>query len=181
MTFFHQFGLLFSNMEWYVLVPFLVGLIFLFIEFLQPGFGVFGILGIILLAVSIVLRAVFHSPEDNVLMQVFQFLLLDVVILALCFSALFFAQKKGWFKKGIFSTGTAVDTDFSKGTKNYTDLVGKEGIAVTVLRPAGKAQIGENVYDVVSAEFLIEQGTPIVVTATEGGEIKVKIKEKGDK
>lgn len=177
MTFFQQFGLLFSNMEWYVLVPFLVGLIFLFVEFLQPGFGLFGIAGIVLLALSIILRAVFHTPEDNVVMQVFQFLLIDVLVLALCFLALFFAQKKGWLKKGILSVGTAVDPDFSKGTKNYAFLIGKEGTAVTVLRPAGKAEIEGNVYDVVSTEFLIEQGKSIVVTATEGGEIKVKIKE----
>ena len=166
-------------MEWYVLVPFLVGLIFLFVEFLQPGFGIFGIAGIVLLAISIVLRAVFHAPEDNVVMQIFQFLLLDVLILAICFFALFFAQKKGWLKKGIFAVGTAVDPDFSSGTNNYNDLLGKEGVALTTLRPSGKAEIEGNVYDVVS-DFLIEQGKEIVVTAVEGSKIEVKIKEKGE-
>lgn len=167
-------------MEWYVLVPFLVGLIFLFVEFLQPGFGIFGISGIVLLAVGIILRAVFHTPEDNVVMQMFQFLLLDVVILALCFLALFIAQKKGWLKKGIFSVGTAVDPDFSNGTKNYTALLGKEGVALTVLRPSGKANIDGEVYDVVSSDFLIEPGQEIVVIATEGSKIEVKIKQKGE-
>ena len=171
--FFTQFGLLFSNMEWYVLVLFLVGLIFLFIEFLQPGFGVFGILGSIFLVGSVIARAVTHKPEDMVVMQIFQFLLLDVLILALCLFALFFAQKKGWLKRGVFFVGTAVDPDHSSGTEDYSSLVGKEGRALTVLRPSGKAEIEGKTYDVVS-DFLIEKDEPIVVVATEGGKISVR-------
>ncbi len=173
--FFHQYGLLFANMEWFVLVPFLVGIICLIVEFLQPGFGIFGISGLVALIGSIVLRAVFRQPEDNVTMQIFQFLLFDVLILGLLFLFFFIAQKKGWMKKSLFSVGTAVDPKFSSGTENYTDLVGKEGVAATVLRPAGKAEIEGKTYDVVS-DFLIEQGEPIVVTATEGGKIQVKKK-----
>ena len=173
MVFFQQFGLLFSNMEWYVLVPFLVGIIFLIIEFLEPGFGIFGISGLACLIVSVVLRAVLHKPEDNVVMQLFQFLLVDALILGLCLLLLFIAQKKGWLKKGIFTVGTAVDPSFSNGTENYTGLLGKEGTALTVLRPAGKAEIDGNTYDVVSADFLIEQGDEIVVSNVEGGTIRV--------
>ena len=171
--FFTQFGLLFTNMEWYVIVAFILGLVFLFIEFLQPGFGIFGIAGILFLACGIVLRAVFHKPEDNVVMQLFQFLLVDVLILGLCFLLLLIAQKKGWLKRGIFTVGTAVDPDYSSGTENFSALVGKEGRAITVLRPSGKAEIDGKNYDVVSADFLIEQGETIVVLATEGGKIQV--------
>ena len=174
--FFQQFGLLFSNMEWFVLVLFIVGLVCLFIEFLQPGFGIFGISGIVALVGSIILRAIFRQPEDNVVMQTFQFLLLDVLIMGICFLFLFIAQKKGWLKKGIFSVGTAVDPKFSSGTKDYAALIGKEGVATTTLRPAGKATIDGEVYDVVSAGFLIEQGKEIVVAAVEGGMIQVKEK-----
>ena len=176
MVFFQQFGLLFSNMEWYVLVPFLVGIIFLIVEFLEPGFGIFGIAGISCLIVSVILRTVMHKPEDNVVMQLFQFLLVDALILGLCFLLLFIAQKKGWLKKGIFIVGTAVDPDFSNGTENFSDLLGKEGVAATTLRPAGKAEIEGKVYDVVSADFLIEQGSMIVVSNVEGGTIRVSKK-----
>ncbi len=174
--FFQQFGLLFSNMEWYVVVPFLLGIIFLFVEFLEPGFGVFGISGIAGLVISVVLRAVFHKPEDNVVMQLFQFVLVDALILGLCFLLLFIAQKKGWLKKGIFTVGTAVDPDFSSGTDNYNELLGKEGVALTTLRPAGKAEIEGAVYDVVSADFLIEQNSVIIVSNVEGGTIRVNKK-----
>ncbi len=160
-------------MEWYVLVPFLLGIIFLFVEFLEPGFGVFGISGIVCLILSVVLRAVLHKPEDDIVMQLFQFLLVDAMILGLCFLFLFIAQKKGWLKKGIFTVGTAVDPDFSSGTENFSALLGKEGTALTVLRPAGKAEIEGVTYDVVSSDFLIEQGDTIVVSGVEGGTIRV--------
>ena len=75
MEFFHQYNLLFANMQWYVVVCLILGLVLLFIEIFQPGFGFFGISGFILLGLSLILRAVFRQPEDNALMQVFQLLL----------------------------------------------------------------------------------------------------------
>lgn len=177
--FFTQFGLLFANMEWYVIVCLILGVACLIVEGIQPGFGVFGISGIVLLVASIVLRAVFHKPEDNVLMQVFQFLLLDVVIIAVGVLLLVLAQKKGWLKKTpLFLAGTAVDEAFSDGTKNYAFLLNERGVAVTVLRPSGKAEIDGKTYDVESADFLIEKGENIIVTAVEGSVIKVKKTEK---
>ena len=173
--FFTQFGLLFSNMEWYVIVCLVVGVVLLAIEAIQPGFGVFGISGIVLLVLGVVLRAVFHKADDNVLMQAFQFIMLDVIIVALGVVVLIVVQKAGLLKKTpFFLNGTAVDEKYSDGTKNYADLVGKEGVSVTVLRPSGKAEIEGDVYDVESVNFLIEKGEKIVVTATEGGVIKVK-------
>ena len=173
--FFTQFGLLFTNMEWYVIVCLVVGVVLLAIEAVQPGFGAFGISGIVLLVAGVVLRAVFHKPEDNVLIQCFQFVLLDLIILAAGVGILVLIQKKGWLKKTpFFLSGTAVDEKYSDGTQNYADLIGKEGVAVTVLRPSGKAEIDGVIYDVESMNFLLEKGERIEVVATEGGVIKVK-------
>ena len=176
--FFVQFGLLFANMAWFVIVCLIVGVVCLAIEAIQPGFGVFGISGIVLLVLSVILRAVFHQPDDNVLMQCFQFVLLDVVIIGLGVLILVLIQKKGWFKKtSFFLSGTAVDETFSDGTKNFSFLVGKEGVALTILRPSGKAEIEGVTYDVESENFLIEKGEKITVVAAEGGVVKVKKSE----
>ena len=173
--FFKQFGLLFSNMEWFVLVCFLVGVACLLIEVFQPGFGFFGISGIVLLILSIVLRAVFSKEEDMVLVQVCQFVIVDILIIGLSLLIIFIAQKKGWLKKtNLYHTGTAVDEKFSDATVNYSFLLGKEGVAVTVLRPSGKIQIGDEVYDAESMGFLIEKGSKICVVKIDGGIIKVE-------
>lgn len=175
--FFRQFGLLFTGMEWFVAFCFAVGIACLLIECIKPGFGFFGITGIISLVLAIVLRAIFHKEEDVVLMQVFQFVLLDVLIGAFAAGIIALADKLGWLSKSPLSLkGTAVDENFSDGTKNYSDLLGKEGVTVTLLRPSGKIRIGEETYDAESDGTLIERGTEIVVTAVCGGIIKVQQK-----
>ena len=172
--FFTQFGLLFSNMTWFVLVLFIIGVACMIVELLQPGFGIFGISGIVLLVLAVILRAIFHQEGDVVLVQVFQFILLDVLLLGVLLLFLLLAQKKGWLKKTpLFHTGTAVNEERSDGTKDYAFLLGKEGVAATILRPSGKAEIDGTLYDVESDGFLIDRGESIKVVAVEGGVVKV--------
>ncbi len=54
------------------------------------------------------------------------------------------------------------------------DLVGQEGKAVTILRPSGKAKIGETVYPVETEGEFIPQGTPVRVVQVRGNRITVK-------
>ena len=182
MEFFAQFGLLFSNMQWYVAVCIAVGIVLLLIEVFEPGFGIFGISGIVLLVLSIVLRTVIRKPEDNPIAQVFQMLLLFLIIGALLFILLAVATKKNWLKKTpLIQSGTAVNEDFSDGTENYSSLIGKEGKAVTDLRPSGKAEIDGKVYDVVADNFFINVGKKIKVNNVEGSKIGVEIIKNKDK
>jgi membrane-bound serine protease (ClpP class) len=53
-------------------------------------------------------------------------------------------------------------------------LVGRQGIAMTVLRPAGKAQIGEEFIDVVSDGPFISSGRKIEVLAVSGNRVVVR-------
>jgi len=57
-----------------------------------------------------------------------------------------------------------------------SSLVGREGIAVTILRPAGKAIIDGRRLDVVAEGDFIEADTEVVVTAGEGVRIVVRKK-----
>ncbi|MDD5199446.1 MAG: NfeD family protein [Terrimicrobiaceae bacterium] len=57
-----------------------------------------------------------------------------------------------------------------------TPLVGIEGIALTPLRPAGKALIAERRVDVVAEGGFIEIHSPIVVIASEGVRVVVRKK-----
>lgn len=174
MEFFHQYGLLFSNMQWYVIVCLILGLVLLLVEIFQPGFGVFGIIGTVLLVAAVVLRAVFHAEEDSVLTQVFQLLLFEFVIVGGFFLLFVIANKKKWLKKTPFyQEDTAVDPDFSEGTANFSELVGKRGVASTDLRPAGKAVIDGVIYDVVAENFFIDKGVKVEVKSVEGVKIAV--------
>lgn len=178
MEFFYQFGLLFSNMQWYVAVCLVIGLALLLIEVFQPGFGMFGILGTVLLAVGTILRAIFHTPEDDVLVQVFQLIFLLAIIILIAFILFLIGNKRNWFKRSSIFTqnDTAVDTVFSDGTENFNMLKGKNGVTATDLRPVGKATIDRKTYDVVAESFFIDKGTKVEVIAVEGSKITVRNK-----
>jgi membrane-bound serine protease (ClpP class) len=57
-----------------------------------------------------------------------------------------------------------------------TGLVGAEGVAITPLRPAGTARIGDRRVDVVAEGALIASGEPVVVTLAEGARVVVRKK-----
>lgn len=179
MEFFRQFGLLFSNMEWYIIVCLIVGLALLIIEIFQPGFGVFGITGSVLLIASIILRAIVHQSEDNVPLQIFQLILLIIIIAGSSFGFFVYGTKKKWFKKNDLFThySTAVDVNYSDGTQNFGNLVGKKGVAATDLRPSGKVIIDGTTYDVVAHNFFIEKDSNVVVSSVEGIKIEVSLEK----
>jgi membrane-bound serine protease (ClpP class) len=53
-------------------------------------------------------------------------------------------------------------------------LVGRQGVAMTVLRPAGKAQIDDDFVDVVSEGPFISVGRRIEVVAVSGNRVVVR-------
>lgn len=76
----------------------------------------------------------------------------------------------------------ALKSELSRGKGNVSqdlsliELVGKDGIVTSILRPAGKALIEGKRYDVVSTGDYIEKDTPVYVTAVDGNRIVVKKK-----
>ena len=61
-----------------------------------------------------------------------------------------------------------------KGTRDYSHLIGKTGVAHTVCRPSGKATFDDIILDVVSRGEFIDKGTPVEVFAVEGNRILVR-------
>ena len=53
-------------------------------------------------------------------------------------------------------------------------LVGKEGRALTPLRPAGTVEIDERAVDVVTDGLYVEAGTPVRVSSVEGNRVVVE-------
>lgn len=173
MNLFLEIGVLFSGMDVWVILCMLIGLIMVFIEIFEPGFGVFGILGGILLIASIVLRAL--KNDGNILFQVFFMLFMYAILIVGCFLIMIKMVKKGWLSRSPFvEKTTAVDQNYSDGTKNYDALIGKRGVVVCELKPLGRANIDGELYDVSTEGFFIKRGENIIVHSTEGNKILVK-------
>lgn len=161
---------------WGEIILFVFGVTMLLIEiFVIPGFGIVGTVGIISIVASLYLSLVgrFMPATDLVSgakVLAIAFISSFVIILV----ALRFLPKFTPFQRLVLSTTEDVNDGFRSAPGEYESLLGREGIAVTLLRPAGTALIeGEKVSVVTEGDY-IEQNTRIRVTKVEGYRIVVE-------
>ena len=165
-----SFARLFSEMSPWVIALFVVGIFFCMVELLVPGFGFFGVSGLIMVVVAIVLRMVMGG---NILMLLYM-LVFSGVLFALLFWLLgSFIRKRQKDPKSLFYVKPTVSEQTTAGTKNYSDLVGKVGVATTILRPVGRAEIDGVVVDVVARDGFLDEGTAVTVYSVEGQTVTV--------
>lgn len=175
MGFAKELEVLFLGMEPWVMALLIIGIVFLVIEIFTAGFGFFGIAGGVMEVAAIVLRAIKGDGSPGA--QVALILLFIVVICVIAFAIMALLTKLGIIKRtALISTGTAVGRDRSEGTRDYTELVGKTGVARTQLRPIGKVEIEGKIYDAVAYEYLA-QGVEVKVVSVEGVKISVEVQK----
>jgi membrane-bound serine protease (ClpP class) len=166
--------------NWEILV-FLAGLGLLGLEFFViPGFGIAGITGIILLFTSLVLMMIgnnffdFGGVDSN---QVVQSLLTVVISFIAATVLVFFGGQKLLDNKRFKSLTLQKTLDREAGyTSTFLSpsLIGKTGVAYTVLRPSGKVMIEGEIYDATTRGDYIERDTPVVVLEQEVTSLRVK-------
>ena len=172
MTFFNEVAILFQGMSWIVWLALLLGYVFIVIELFQPGFGIFGVVGGALVVLGIVLRV--SVGDGNIFAQIFIILFIMSLLTFVAFLALALTAKNGWVKRSpLIENSTAVGVERSAGTEDYSALKDKYGVALTDLKPIGRANIEGVVVDVVSEGFYIDKGESLIVTRIEDGKIKV--------
>jgi membrane-bound serine protease (ClpP class) len=164
------------------LLLFLIGVVLLAVEiFLIPGFGVTGISGIILIVFSLVLsRQDFIWPEFSWQWDLFRQNLL-LVGLTLLGSIVLFAlflkvfPRAPMFKRLIL-TSVQSDREGFVVQKQETAslLIGRRGVSATALRPAGKAEIGEQVLPVETEGEFVDKGSEVEVVEVSGNRIIVR-------
>ncbi|MFZ2324275.1 MAG: NfeD family protein [Ignavibacteriaceae bacterium] len=158
------------------ILMFVIGLGLLLAEiFIIPGFGIAGISGIVLIFASIFLSLLGSKPfvdMETVSLAIIQisgailFALIGIFVLAK------YLPKSRAFNRLVLSQSEKVDEGFVS-YPSEKDLLGKEGIAYTTLRPGGTAEIDGKRVDVVAESEYINQGTKIKVLRVEG--IKVVV------
>ncbi|MBC8319627.1 MAG: nodulation protein NfeD [Bacteroidetes bacterium] len=156
--------------NWEILL-FVVGLILLAVEiFALVGFGVLGILGIILMITGLTLSMVgnvgpgfFDIDTTGIvgafLVVIIAFLIAIVGSLALS-KQLFTTHAFGHLALDKVQKS---DEGYTSASKEYNNMVGKNGIAYTVLRPAGKIIINDELFDATARSGMIEKGTNVFV------------------
>ncbi|MBQ8178762.1 MAG: hypothetical protein IJ033_06205 [Clostridia bacterium] len=156
MSFFTEVAIYFQGMSWIVALLMVLGFIFILIELFQPGFGIFGIVGAAIIALSIVLRV--SVGDGNIYAQIFLTLFIESVATLIAFLVLAKTAKNGWVRRSPLP-----DTAKSEVAP---ESVGKYGTALTDVNPIGVANVEGEVVDVVSESFNIAKGENLKVAHT---------------
>jgi len=167
--------------QYYEILIFVGGVLLIILEiFVVPGFGVTGITGILLVLFSLYLVSqpfvIPYYPWESQSAQnwAVQFGLAFLAFLAIAFLLAFFLPRSPIAKKIGLSTTLSASAGFKSRTSDYNNLIGKEGISESILRPAGKARIDDILYDVVSETDFIKKDVLIRVVKIEGNNIIVR-------
>jgi membrane-bound serine protease (ClpP class) len=159
------------------LILFGTGAILIAVEiFIIPGFGLFGILGGVAVLSGVFLSLVGGIPTIPDFAQAGAILCTTLLIILLTSWAILrhLPQSNRLTRSGVF---LMAKEDRSEGWASATrrpDLVGREGLALTDLRPSGTAIFGEERVDAVSESEWIEEGTDIKVVTSEGYRVVVR-------
>jgi membrane-bound serine protease (ClpP class) len=160
------------------ILVFVIGLLLVVVElFVFPGIGIAGISGTILIIAGLTLALInnvnfdFEHVES---IEIGRALVTVLVGITVGFGAMLWMSDrigaKGFFRKVALTT----DLETSVSSPVLTALVGKEGVAATVLRPSGKVIIDGVYYDGISESGFIEKGTDVTVVRFENAQVYVE-------
>ena len=148
-----------------------VGAVLVLIEILiVPGFGIFGIAGIVALLGGLVMAQIGSLPTRADVVQAGSVLLAAMVLVSMTAWSLLRSLPGSWrLRRSGVILGESTDRDEGYTSAEVrSELVGQVGVAITDLRPAGVGLFGDERVDVVSESEWIEEGTRVRVMSAEG-------------
>lgn len=164
------------------LIVIAIGFVLLGFElFVIPGFGIAGIAGFIFIAVGMILAFqdfIIPKPEfpweaDLLVGNVIR--VLGSFLAAFITSMLFLRYIVPKFSTAV--KGPYLSTSLTDAHADSMEIkkvaVGDTGVAVTFLRPSGKAKIGNALFDVITDGEFMEKGTPIIISDIMGNRLIV--------
>ena len=169
--------------NWEIIV-FIIGIVLLALElFVIPGFGVFGILGIICILAGLVLGMLPNQNFDFDFVPAADLFaaLLTVILAAIASVGIVFwltPKVNEWKAFSAISLAETQQRQAGYTSSFYSDsLLGKTGKVHSRLRPSGKVEIEGEIYDAFYRGEFVDKGESIIVISTEGTSLKVKKSE----
>jgi membrane-bound ClpP family serine protease len=147
-----------------ILLLVLIGLILIYLELVfVPGTTVLGVIGLVLTGIGVAITFENYGTQAGALVLVGS-LVTSIVALVWSF------RKNSWNKFSLKTTNKA------KVNPNYTDglQIEMRGEATSDLKPIGKAEFNNKVYEVTSHGHLIESGEQVKIIKLTGNKIIVE-------
>ena len=164
-----------SGLEWAAI--FLLGLILVGLELLAfPGTVALGVAGSLLMLISLVMALVDIYPGMPPLPSLPQ---LELPVKTLSYAGLgsllaILALSRWLPRTSIYSVlvshSASGTVSVEAESQKQASRVGDQGIALSVLRPGGKAQFGEEIVDVITEGEMLPRGTRVRIIAHSGRE-----------
>jgi membrane-bound serine protease (ClpP class) len=167
--------------HWEILI-FIVGLTLLAVEiFAIPGFGVAGVLGATLILAGLTLSMV-ENMGKGIFDYDFSLVIKSFFVVIIAFTASVVSSI--WLSKKLFATNTfgnlalaktqLTSEGYTSADNEYLEMAGKIGVALTILRPAGKILIDGNMFDATAITGYIEKDNLVEVVGYQTGQLIVK-------
>ena len=174
-----------GNADWFEILLFVIGLVFIAVElFIVPGFGLFGVGGILMIIVSLVLAGQdFIVPASDEQFEKLAWSMLPIL------GAFFGVIVGGVLLQKVFPNSPLfrrlalappkplevnLDGTDPEAVVDWSHLSGRKGSAVTPIMPSGKARIDGKVYDVISDGQVIDKGDSIEVVKAIANRVVVR-------
>ena len=156
---------------------FIVGLGLLLLEiFVIPGFGVAGIAGIVCMILGLYLSLLGNlkhiGSSDFTSAAGYLSFAMILTFIGVIVLVKIFPHTGIW--RRISLAETQVQSKGYRASRNYKNYRGKEGVAISPLRPAGIGIFDGERLDIVSEGEFIEKNTPVKITRVDGYRLVVR-------
>jgi len=158
-----DFNELLSGLSWLVALVVILGIALLIFELVTPTFGIIGATGVVLIIIG--LGATSQLVSFPVLVGIIALILTIIAgVLILTYRS---ATKGGISRTLVLKTTEAKDQGYV-GVQELKEMVGREGVALTQLRPTGIGEFdGLNIEVVTEGDF-IPKGSKIRIIEVKG-------------
>ncbi len=161
---------LLDNIGWMAIVFFIVGLAFIILEaFVIPGFGIAGVAGIAAILFSVFLIA--PSVESG-LITIGVALAAAVLLMVISMKN---KKTRSLWRKLVLKDRTDAENGYTSPNMDNSSYLGKEGVALSPLRPAGAIDIDGDRVDVVTEGDFLAAGSKVKVIGLDGTRIIVRL------
>ncbi len=167
--------------HWEIII-FIVGLILIIVEiFAIPGFGVAGITGIFLVVASLTLAMINNVGFDFRPVNLNNFIISFFIVIISIFVSIissFYITKSLFSRNRLFGslaleTVESAEEGYIASDATYSRMVGRTGIAHSLLRPAGKVSIDDVIFDATALSGYIDKGEKIKVVSYQTSQLIV--------
>jgi len=164
-------------------IVFVVGLVLVAGElFVHPGTIIPGLVGMLLMLGSLVWAMLDRYPHEPLVptaqmleRPLWTLLITAVLSVAAVMILARWLPKSSLFRSVALQRSNPMGPSLEAVSPQFSHLVvGAEGVAVTILRPSGKARIGTELVDVITDGEFVQPSAPVRIVQIAGSRIVVK-------